>query len=168
MPFSERYNQALRQSGAEDSNQTATRWGIGLLTVLLLALIGFFFWYNNRSVPRGLSQINGEAVPEEKSSFFERVFSPSPSTQSTVLPDADADGLDDAKEERLGTDAAKADSDSDGLTDREEADVYKTDPRRADTDGDGMSDGSEIRGRRDPLNKNPDAVWPPLPNTATN
>ncbi|HSD12437.1 MAG TPA: L,D-transpeptidase family protein [Patescibacteria group bacterium] len=38
-----------------------------------------------------------------------------------------------------------ADTDGDGLTDREETDIYKTDPAKADTDGDGYPDGQEVR-----------------------
>jgi hypothetical protein len=41
--------------------------------------------------------------------------------------------------------------------------VYKTDPNKTDTDGDGMSDADEIKNRRDPLNNNPEAEWPPRP-----
>jgi len=42
------------------------------------------------------------------------------------------------------------DSDGDGLTDAEEADLG-TDPNNADTDGDGYSDGDEVAGYTDPL-----------------
>jgi hypothetical protein len=44
------------------------------------------------------------------------------------LPDADADGLDDALEETLGTDPALADTDGDGLSDGEEVNVLGSDP----------------------------------------
>ncbi len=44
--------------------------------------------------------------------------------------------------EITGTDTTK-DSDSDGLTDKEELEVYFTDPSYADTDGDGWTDGEE-------------------------
>lgn len=51
-----------------------------------------------------------------------------------------------------------ADSDDDGLTDRDEIATYGTDPFNADTDGDGCGDGRELfalpsaGGGRDPLN----------------
>lgn len=56
------------------------------------------------------------------------------------------------------------DSDGDGLTDKEEAQIG-TDPFNPDTDGDGLSDGQEVRGtnfngqtvKSDPLN--PDSDW---------
>ena len=54
--------------------------------------------------------------------------------------DDDADGLTNAEEAVLGTDPKKADSDNDGLSDRDEVKVTKTDPKKADTDGDGKND----------------------------
>ena len=42
------------------------------------------------------------------------------------------------------TDAAKADTDADGLTDRQEIQEFGTLPNLADTDGDGLSDGAEV------------------------
>jgi hypothetical protein len=52
------------------------------------------------------------------------------------------------------------DSDSDGLTDDEEATVYHTDPQNPDTDGDGYMDGEEVAQGTDPLSKTsyPDAA----------
>ncbi|MFH1111872.1 MAG: L,D-transpeptidase family protein [Patescibacteria group bacterium] len=40
--------------------------------------------------------------------------------------------------------ADEIDSDSDGLTDVQEINIYKTDPQNADTDGDGYKDGQEV------------------------
>ena len=45
---------------------------------------------------------------------------------------------------------ATADSDNDGLTDKEEAEKG-TDPKKADTDGDGVNDGDEVKNGTDPL-----------------
>ncbi|MFT5434680.1 MAG: MYXO-CTERM domain-containing protein, partial [Myxococcota bacterium] len=42
-------------------------------------------------------------------------------------------------------DDVKADSDGDGLNDKEEREVYKTDPDVADTDKDGLLDGQEVK-----------------------
>lgn len=145
---------------AEGGN--ATRLGIIALSLLLIGLVAFFFWYNNRSLVAGLPNGSAPASEADQGGLFSRIFSSSP-TPAAVLPDADRDGLDDASEAALGTDPAKADTDGDGLTDREEAKVYKTDPRKPDTDGDGMKDGDEIRARRDPLDSSPAAIWPPRP-----
>ena len=50
-----------------------------------------------------------------------------------------------------GGDNQRSDTDSDGLFDDDEADVYGTDSDVADTDGDGVSDGAEIYFETDPL-----------------
>ncbi|MGQ0805155.1 MAG: hypothetical protein ACT4PI_14995 [Actinomycetota bacterium] len=64
----------------------------------------------------------------------------------TIIPrDTDADGLTDAEEAELGTDPNDADSDGDELTDFQEYEIG-TDPNNADTDGDGMRDGEEVLG----------------------
>lgn len=71
--------------------------------------------------------------------------------------DSDGDGLTDAEEAELGTDANSADSDGDGLTDAEEINEYETDPMNPDTDGDGLSDGDEVNSyNSDPNNTDSD------------
>ncbi|MDR9416371.1 MAG: OmpA family protein [Gracilimonas sp.] len=71
--------------------------------------------------------------------------------------DSDGDGLTDAEEAELGTDSNSADSDGDGLTDADEINVYETDPMNSDTDGDGLSDGDEVNSyNTDPNNADSD------------
>lgn len=65
--------------------------------------------------------------------------------------DTDNDGLDDAREEELGTDMNKADSDGDGLIDGDEVIIWKTNPTNPDTDGDSYLDGDEVRHGYNPL-----------------
>lgn len=66
--------------------------------------------------------------------------------------DSDGDGLTDYQEAQVyRTDLNKADTDGDGLSDRDEAVTWKTDPLNADTDGDGYSDGSEVKNGYNPL-----------------
>ncbi len=61
------------------------------------------------------------------------------------LADTDSDGLGDADEINVyGTDPTAADTDGDGLADGDEVATYGTDPLLADTDGDGLSDGDEL------------------------
>ncbi len=76
---------------------------------------------------------------------------PLQSVESSSTPDADSDGLTADQEATLGTDPNKADTDGDGLTDRQEVETYKTDPLKADTDGDNYSDGSEVQSGYNPL-----------------
>lgn len=59
------------------------------------------------------------------------------------LDDSDQDGINNEKEEVLGTDYLCGDSDADGLTDGDEL-TLDTDPLKTDTDGDGIKDGVEI------------------------
>ena len=56
--------------------------------------------------------------------------------------DSDGDGLTDTQEAELGTDPNDMDSDADGLTDGVEVELG-TSPTSADTDGDGYTDGEE-------------------------
>jgi len=68
-----------------------------------------------------------------------------------VVPvDTDSDGLTDEEEASLRTNPSLADSDEDGLSDTEEVRVWNTDPLDADTDNDGFNDGTEVRAGYDP------------------
>lgn len=66
---------------------------------------------------------------------------------SATLPDptdTDSDGLTDAFEAMLGTDATLADTDQDSLSDLYETSVSHTDALSADTDQDAVSDALEV------------------------
>lgn len=58
--------------------------------------------------------------------------------------DCDKDGLSDSDENNYGTDACKADTDGDGLSDYLEVVTYHTDPLDADTDDGCANDGTEV------------------------
>ena len=71
--------------------------------------------------------------------------------------DSDGDGLTNREERELGTDPRNPDTDGDGLKDGEEVRSYSTDPRIPDTDGDGLNDGQEVNGSKtDPLKPDTD------------
>ena len=96
-------------------------------------------------------------------------------TQQDGQGDPDEDGLENSDEQLLGTDPTLADTDGDGMTDKEEVDHFldldpttmdtdgdfltdteelnetKTDPTKADTDNDGLSDFMEILKGYNPL-----------------
>ena len=58
--------------------------------------------------------------------------------------DSDNDGLTNQQEAELGTNPNDPDSDNDGLSDGDEVNEYETSPLEYDTDGDGLGDGDEI------------------------
>ncbi len=70
----------------------------------------------------------------------------------TFTLDTDSDGLSDAEEAAHGTEPHNPDSDADGLTDGDEVYIYGTDPLHADSDGDGLTDAEEVNNGLDPGN----------------
>ena len=58
--------------------------------------------------------------------------------------DLDGDTLTNQQEFSFGTQANKADTDGDGLSDADELHIYNTDPTKADTNDDGIPDGQDI------------------------
>lgn len=73
-----------------------------------------------------------------------------PKVDKDTVTDSDGDGLTNAVELEVGTSISKPDTDSDGLGDREEVQVYGTDPLRTDTDEDGFLDGQEVQAGYNP------------------
>jgi hypothetical protein len=70
--------------------------------------------------------------------------------------DTDGDGLSDAQEAELGTNATASDTDGDGLKDGPEVNEHQTDPLERDTDGDGFEDGEELTLGSDPVRADAD------------
>jgi len=65
--------------------------------------------------------------------------------------DSDGDGLSDIEEATLyRTDSQRADTDADGVNDGDEINIYFTNPLQRDSDGDGYLDGVEVRNHSDP------------------
>lgn len=67
--------------------------------------------------------------------------------------DSDSDGLTNKEEINIETDPGAADTDGDGLLDGEEVNSYKTDPLKVDTDNDNARDQWEVDNGTDPLVK---------------
>ncbi len=67
--------------------------------------------------------------------------------------DKDRDGILDEEEAKLNLSSETFDTDGDGISDKDEMDVWETDPTKADTDGDGVGDGEELIDGTDPLTK---------------
>jgi hypothetical protein len=74
-------------------------------------------------------------VRKERKSFVEVFFVP---------VDKDEDGLSDKREEELGTNPKKKDTDGDKVNDFDEVDSHYTNPQKKDTDGDSVSDYEEL------------------------
>ena len=70
--------------------------------------------------------------------------------------DKDKDGLTVKQEQKLETNPLEADTDFDGLNDKEEVEKYKTNPNKKDTDDDGILDGKEIELKLNPNKKDTD------------
>ncbi|MBP7194656.1 MAG: OmpA family protein, partial [Candidatus Cloacimonetes bacterium] len=81
-----------------------------------------------------------------------------PAPVDTRTKDSDQDGLSDYDEANVYmTDPLKADTDGDGLNDGDEIKTHKTDPLRADSDNDGLADGAELLVHKtDPLKSDTD------------
>ncbi len=58
--------------------------------------------------------------------------------------DPDNDGLNNLKEYNYGTDPINPDTDTDGLADGDEINVYSSDPNKKDSEGDGYDDNVEL------------------------
>lgn len=71
--------------------------------------------------------------------------------------DNDADRINNITEIAFGTNPLSEDTDGDGLSDYDEANIYKTNPLFSDTDYDGLDDDSEIRFGTDPFNPDSNA-----------
>lgn len=72
------------------------------------------------------------------------VVTDGPKPMSDIV-DRDKDGLTDSEEAKLGTSPTSADTDADGLFDKEEVYTYHTNPLNPDTDGDMYLDGAEVK-----------------------
>lgn len=85
-----------------------------------------------------------EEVPEQEAA-------PSEPETSGEEADSDRDGLSDREEQILGTSPYEVDTDQDGLFDREEVKIYQTNPLEPDSDNDGYKDGEEVKANYNPL-----------------
>ena len=88
-----------------------------------------------------ITDSDGDGIPD----FWEAQYGLDPNDPADAVLDSDTDGLTNLQEFQQGTDPANGDTDSDGLTDGDEVNVYFTDPTNADSDSDGMPDGWEVQ-----------------------
>lgn len=140
--------------------------GIVVIVIILLGIGGYVayqrFVVQQPVVPASESEnANGDTSTDTESTNNDTSAVPvvegntSDTEDSGVdlsLPiDSDGDGLTDQEELKYNTDPDLADTDRDGLFDREEVVSWKTDPLNPDSDGDSFLDGDEVKNGYDPL-----------------
>jgi|GEM_PF-483331 cell division protein FtsL len=140
-----------------------------LLAILLLAIIGFGSYYvynmffvseevinetenivNNENenqdndINNGEEDININLDDLEQNNNRQDLNDEDGDTEETPEEDAEEDSTEEP-------DFLTQDLDNDGLTGKEEINIYGTDPNNPDTDGDGYLDGVEVENGYDPL-----------------
>ena len=157
--FRHRDNGSLPVSGTVISADESWLKNKGLIAGLILGgliiligggYLGFRIMNKSKTIVNTeiKEEVSNRVVPEATVPTVEEINNiVDQAAQPTVTQsvDSDADGLTDEEEAQLITNANNPDTDSDGLTDREEVKVYETDPLKADTDGDGYADGQEVK-----------------------
>jgi plastocyanin len=132
-----------------------------VIGVVVLAALGaaayFLLWpSSNSQTPK-----NEEEKTSKLPKVFLQQFFQTDSCQNTALcgdvADPDEDGLDNYNEFVEQSDPTNPDSDSDGLADGDEVNIYLTDPikkytdKRPSSEAGGYTDGSQIKNEYDPL-----------------
>lgn len=111
--------------------------------VVIIAVAGFIA-YKLIIAPGSESPLPVAEEPETNEPVVTTPVEPEPEPEPEPAKDSDGDGLSDDEESSYGTDSRLADSDKDGLGDKEEVQVYGTDPLDPDTDNDSYLDGQEV------------------------
>jgi hypothetical protein len=130
----------LPELEVEASQKKMFVW-LGIVVAVVVVGIGGWFAYSQWLAPTSPATPIVPAPAANQPVEPEAPISPTP---TPVDNDYDRDGLTNAEEQQLGTDPYNADTDGDGLYDRDEAVVWHTDPLNADSDGDSYLDGAEV------------------------
>lgn len=150
----------LPSDDVETSGPSRTLVIVGILiAVAILVLIAVLagIWLSRRT-PAGTTttQTNPltDSFAQPLPTTNNTVPEPTPTVDNEPNPvqpvDTDSDGLTDEEEATYRTNPSLADSDEDGLSDSEEVRIWDTDPLDADTDNDTFSDGTEVKAGYDP------------------
>lgn len=131
----------------------------GIVILLVLGLLYYFLIYfkktNTPATPAPQTPVT--KLPKV---WLSQYFGSETCSDQTICGDtvdSDSDGLNNYDEFKAGTSPTKADTDSDGLADGDEAHIYKTDPtlkftdRRDTVAQNDWSDGFQIKSDYDPL-----------------
>ena len=116
---------------------------IAILVVIVAAASLSYLLLSSRT-PKSTTLPDVSKSVEETTTQEVPVVQEEVETEPQEIPglDTDKDGLTDAEEAELGTDFRSSDTDKDGLFDKEEITLYETDPLDADTDE--YLDGAEV------------------------
>jgi hypothetical protein len=126
---------------------------IVLVLAIVVIIAGAFFLSMkilNSRTPETPTSPNAEDQTTSKEVKQEFTSDDTGAAEKVSDLDSDKDGLTDLEEAELGTSPTSEDTDADGLFDREEVQVYKTDPLNPDTDGDTFTDGGEVESGYNP------------------
>lgn len=132
---------------------------IGVVVVVLALIVASVYIIYNRMTATSLEvqDLPNQAIESELEEINDKqtgdLLDESANQESKTVDDvldSDNDGFSDREELNYGTNPRKADTDADGLFDREEVVFYKTNPLDADSDGDGFLDGEEVNNGYDP------------------
>ena len=151
----------------QKSNKKMLLTTLILFVVLCLSVAAFWYYVNyiqeetenivlNENQNNGSNtNINEKSLADIVKEDAEKRKNQNQNTNKNIpLPsskiDSDFDGLSDEEENKLGTNIHMADTDGDGLLDKEEVIIYHTNPLVADTDGDGFTDGEEVKNGYNP------------------
>jgi len=140
---------------------------IFLFVVLLLGaggFVGWWFLYGKANYAKPVVTPKTEVVPvapalpsagQETTGASATADIPAKINNDQILfgeaVDTDKDGLDDVREQEIGTDRLNSDTDQDGLSDGDEVIIWKTNPLNPDSDSDSYPDGTEVKNGYNPM-----------------
>ncbi len=150
-------------------------WMISFAAIILFAIgafgLSFIFSRGEQTLPatQTIQYVNtqvGAAVQQTRDAaaafatatkdFDQTTPAAATATAIWLIGDDDGDGLRNQEELTYGTSPVEADTDQDGLDDREELVQWNTDPLNPDTDNDSIQDGIEVNQGLDPLRPDTD------------
>jgi hypothetical protein len=125
-------------------------WVKVLIIFVIVVIVGVLsFWLYSKIKQKNIeNKIKNDATTAQKTKDeLEKTMAEMFKKNTEVISkiDRDMDGLTDVEEQKYGTNLDSPDTDSDGILDKDEVNIYKTNPNKADTDGDGYKDGDEVR-----------------------
>lgn len=141
-------------------NGSGAKWVYIVIGIIVLGGLGYLAYYFLGS--GGKQEVNNTPTTKLSQTFLLNNFAKSVCDDATMCgddADPDVDGLSNYMEFVQGTKATLSDSDSDGLADGDEVNIYGTNPNNKYTDTRAIAqendynDGSSIKNGYDPLTR---------------